>query len=128
MKDSSRGNRTIVLLTAGLLSWLVPGGGYFFLNEKRRALVILISITVTFVIGLHIGSIGVVSTKSWWFLAQVLFNPATFLLARITSGGNYQVFGKPQEIGQIYTGVAGLLNLLCIVSCMYFAHCRTKAS
>ena len=34
----------------------------------------------------------------------------------------YPVFGRPSEIGQIYTSIAGLLNLLCIVNAVYLAH------
>jgi len=36
----------------------------------------------------------------------------------------YLVFGRAGEIGQIYTSVAGLLNLLCIVNAIYVAHQR----
>jgi len=36
----------------------------------------------------------------------------------------YPVYGRPNEIGQIYTSIAGLLNLLCIVNAVYLAHLR----
>ena len=36
----------------------------------------------------------------------------------------YYVFGRPNEIGQIYTSIAGLLNLLCIVNAVHISHMR----
>ena len=41
----------------------------------------------------------------------------------MTSSGQYTSYGKPFDIGQIYTTVAGMLNLLCILSAVYMAHC-----
>ncbi len=43
-------------------------------------------------------------------------------LGYITAGCGYQVYGKPNEIGQLYTSIAGLLNLLCIVNAIYLAY------
>jgi hypothetical protein len=37
---------------------------------------------------------------------------------------DFTVYGRPNEIGQIYTSIAGLLNLLCIVNAVYWAHLR----
>ena len=45
-------------------------------------------------------------------------------LGRITAAGDYPVYGRPNEIGQIYTSITGLLNLLCIVNAVYWAHLR----
>ena len=49
-------------------------------------------------------------------------SPAVFFLGRLSVTGDYPVFGRPNEIGQIYTSIAGLLNLLCIVNAVYLAH------
>ena len=121
------------LISVGLLSWFIPGGGYFLLKEKKRAWVILITISLLFIAGLYVGSIGVVdkvsiADKPWiiseltWYTAQVIVSPAVMVIGSITESGRYQVYGKPEEIGQIYTGIAGLLNFLCIINAVYLAY------
>jgi hypothetical protein len=82
-----------------------------------------------------------------WFVAQVMTSPAIVLLGDHVADAYraaqeqarnaqtqaereqawsraYLVFGRPNEIGQIYTSIAGLLNLLCIVNAVYMAHLR----
>lgn len=121
------------LVSVGLLSWLIPGGGYFLLKEKKRAWVILVTISLLFIVGLYVGSIGVVdkvsiADKPWiisklsWYTAQIFVSPAVMIIGSITESGQYQVYGKPEEIGQIYTGIAGLLNFLCIINAVYLAY------
>ena len=39
----------------------------------------------------------------------------------------YSVFGRANEMGQIYTSIAGLLNLLCIVNAVYLAHANKQS-
>jgi hypothetical protein len=114
------------LLTVGLVSWLVPGAGYLLLNEKKRAIIIFVTITLTFGIGIYIGSIGVVDPigAKIAYIGQIMNSPAVSLIGRITAGGGYPVYGRPNEIGQIYTVISGMLNLLCIVNAVYMAHLR----
>ena len=113
-------------MLVGLLAWAVPGGGYWALGDRRRALVVGIAIGITFLLGLYIGSIGVVDPMGarYWYAAQVMSSPAVFLVGRFVSTGAYTAYGRPYEIGQIYTSIAGLLNLLCIINAVYLAHLR----
>ncbi len=124
----SREKQTLFLLIVGLLSWLVPGGGHFLLKEKERAIIIFGTIVLTFCVGIYIGSIGVINlfgATPWYVVgAQVMNSPMVLLLGRITDGGAYPVYGWPNEIGQIYTSTAGLLNLLCVVNAVYMAYLR----
>jgi len=115
---------SIFLLFIGLVSWAVPGAGFFILNEKKRAVIVFVSITFTFLLGLYVGSVGVIDyVESWpWYIAQIMTSPVVVFLGRIGATGAYPVFGRPCEIGQIYTSIAGLLNLLCIVNEVYLAH------
>ena len=53
-------SHVLFLIFIGLLTWVVPGGGYFLLNEKKRGIIIFITIVLTFCMGLYIGSIGVI--------------------------------------------------------------------
>jgi hypothetical protein len=111
---------------AGLFSWLLPGAGYFLLKEKKRAIIIFVTITLTLCAGLYVGSIGVIDFAGPMPLyvkaAQVMNPPVVLLLSHYTAGGKYPVYGWPNEIGQIYTMVSGLLNLLCIVNVLSLAY------
>jgi len=121
-------NHSLFLLTVGLLSWLVPGAGYLLLSGKKRGTIVFFTIVVTFLLGLYIGSIGVVDPVSakLWYILQILASPFVAALGYVTAGGGFPVYGRPGEIGQIYTSIAGLLNLLCIVNCLYLAHLSQK--
>ena len=116
----------LFLLVVALLSWLVPGGGYYFLNEKKRSIIIFSTVVLIFSVGLYVGSIGVIDpVRSWpWYIAQIMNSPMVMFIGFSTAGGGYRVYGWPNEIGQIYTSVAGLLNLLCIVNAVYLAYLR----
>lgn len=126
MTQASKQGHILFLLTVGLLAWLVPGAGHFALNEKKRAAIIFIAIVLTFCAGLYVGSIGVIDpiNAKPWYAAQIMNSPMVVALGHLTGTGNYPVYGRPSEIGQIYTGIAGLLNLLCIVNAVYMAHLR----
>jgi uncharacterized membrane protein YuzA (DUF378 family) len=124
MASSWKDNRPLLLISIGALAWLVPGAGHYALNEKRRAGVIFVALTLTFLVGLYVGSVGVVDPVHArpWYVAQVMNSPLVMLLGRMGASGEYRVFGRANEIGQIYTSIAGLLNLLCIVNAVYTAH------
>ena len=130
MAQRSKESHAFFLIVVGLLAWLVPGAGHYVLEEKRRAIIIFVTIVVTFCTGIYIGSIGVIDPAGAkpWYLAQIMNSPAVAALARLTAGGAYPVYGRPNEIGQIYTSIAGLLNLLCIVNAVYLAHVREAAT
>ncbi len=116
----------VFLITVGLLAWVIPGAGHFMINEKKRSIIIFVTIVITFLIGLYIGSIGIIdrADAKTWYLAQILNSPMVAALGHLTSNApeKYQVYGRPCEIGQYYTSIAGLLNLLCIVNAVYLAH------
>ena len=124
----SKENHALFLLIVGLLGWLLPGAGYFLLNEKKRSIIIFATIVLTFCTGLYIGSIGVIDFVGTAALyvkaAQIMNPPIVFVLAHYTAGGGFPVYGWPNEIGQIYTMTSGLLNFFCIVNAVYLAHLR----
>lgn len=128
----------LTVAAVGLFGWLIPGGGYFVLGDKKRGTVVLVTLVLTFLVGLYIGSIGVIDPvgSKPWYVAQVMNSPAVILIGNVVAHGYqayaqtkdasqaYFVFGRACEIGQIYTSIAGLLNLLCIVNAVYIAHTR----
>jgi hypothetical protein len=125
-RPQSKENIPAFLFLVGLAGWIVPGGGYLLLRESARAIIIFITIAATFGVGLYIGSIGVVDPISsrLWFIIQMMTTPAAAAIGHMTAGSGFPVYGKPNEIGQIYTSTAGLLNLLCIVNSVYMAYLR----
>ena len=124
--DKDRGLLQVVIV--GLLAWVVPGAGYIALGDRRRGLVVGGAIVATFLLGLYIGSIGVVDPAgaSLWYAGQMLASPMVSLLGQLNIPVNsivpYESYGKPYEIGQIYTSIAGALNLLCIINAAYMAY------
>ena len=114
----------LVLLVVALVSWIVPGGGHFLIKERKRAVIIFVTITSLFMAGLYVGSIAVIdSVGAWpWYIAQIMTTPAVAVLDAITRSGEYVSYGRCSDIGQIYTSIAGVLNLLCILSAVYMAH------
>ena len=124
MARLSKENHVLFLLIVGLLGWFLPGAGHLLLKEEKRAIIIFATITLTFCVGLYVGSVGVIDPVGAkpWYVAQIMNSPLVAVLGHLTAGGGFPVYGRPNEIGQIYTGVTGLLNLLCIINAVYLAH------
>ena len=116
--------------TAGLLSWLVPGLGHIFIGDRKRGIVCMAAIVLTFWTGVAIGSVrGTVDPheRSLWFAAQLGAGVNVGLAyairqAFITPPDGKSSLATPSwvsaEIGVHYTGVAGLLNVLVILDAM----------
>lgn len=126
MAQRSKEGHYLMLLIVGLAGWLIPGGGHLVLKKYWHAIIIFVTIAATFGIGLYIGSVGVINPVGAkpWYVAQIMNTPAVAALGQMTKTEEYAVYGRPNEIGQIYTSIAGLLNLLCIVNAVYLAHLR----
>ena len=120
----SKIDHSLFLVIVALLAWAVPGAGHFVIKERKRAVIIFITITLTFLTGLYVGSIGVIDpVGAWpWYIGQMMTSPAVGMLGHIAKTGQYESYGKPLDIGQIYTSIAGMLNLLCIISAVYMAY------
>lgn len=132
----------LLLLIVAIFAWVIPGGGHFFIKEKKRAIIIFVTITATFVVGLSVGSIAVVDpVGAWpWYVGQMLASPTVAFIGnaaqhatQIDADGQVIIgpdgkgvklvsFGKAHDFGQIYTAIAGALNLLTILSAVYMAH------
>ena len=125
--NSSR-NRVDFLLfltIVGLSAWAVPGAGHLLIRQPKRAVIIFIAVIGLFVTGLYIGSLGVLESiqTAWYiFVGQMLTTPAVGMLTQMAQKGDYVVYGRPADIGLIYTIIAGLLNLLSISNAVYMAY------
>ncbi|MBN1846941.1 MAG: hypothetical protein JW810_14740 [Sedimentisphaerales bacterium] len=109
----------------GLLAWLIPGAGHWLLGQRQRAAVIFVTISTTFLLGLALGSIEMIDPQNAkaWFCAQILCGFWTVLVTLLQNHSITinDMFGRGVNIGQVYAGVAGLLNLLCILDALYRA-------
>jgi len=118
-------------VSVGLAAWCVPGAGYYLLKDTKRGILVCVTVVLTFLIGLSVGSIGVIDKigAKPWYVAQVMNSPAVMLIGNHVAQTRdrtspYKVFGRQAEIGQIYTSISGLLNLLCVVNAVYIAYMR----
>ncbi|MFW6032866.1 MAG: DUF6677 family protein, partial [Phycisphaeraceae bacterium] len=67
--------------TSALAGWLVPGLGHLLLGEKRRGIILLVTILALWVGGLLLGGVGVIDrqTHHYWFFGQVLVAPTLLI-------------------------------------------------
>lgn len=116
----------------GVLAWLVPGMGHWYLGLRDRAVVFFVTIVVTFWGGVALG--GVRSTvnvheNQAWLAAQLCAGPQTLAalmwsrsLPRPPPGSGqvdrYEAPYPAGDIGVVYAGIAGLLNLLVIIDAL----------
>jgi len=113
----------------GLLSWLVPGLGHVFIGAKRRGIVIMVTIAVTFWGGVAIG--GIRSTvnphqRRLWFMAQIGAGSHAVVAGLLGTwsrrGQSPQALSTSRwqsiEIAMVYTGIAGMLNLVVILDAL----------
>ena len=73
MSKAAKNSDVLFLAIVGSAAWAIPGGGYLLLGEIRRALVVSVTILLTFAFGLYIGSIGVIDSigAKPWYIAQI---------------------------------------------------------
>ena len=121
------------LVATGVLAWLVPGLGHLWIGERMRGWIILTTIGLTFWAGIVIGGVrGTVDPGRLWFLAQVTGGGHTIMAFYLGQHSQRSLAesGRPvatqaissrwqgAEIGTVYTGVAGLLNVLAILDAL----------
>jgi hypothetical protein len=132
MANQSKVDHGLLMLVVGLAAWAVPGAGHFIIKERKRGIIIFVTVTLTFLVGLYVGSIGVVDKigAKPWFMAQMMTSPVVGMIGHVTETAKdadgkrkYECFGRSCDVGQIYTSVAGMLNLLCIISAVYMVYC-----
>ena len=129
MPDHQRQPTLFFAFFVTLMGWCIPGSGFFLLNERKRSVIIFVTICLTFAVGLYIGSVAIVDPENEkiCYIFQMLNSPFVALLGSITTTNQLSVFGKSAEIGQIYTEISGMLNLLCIVNTTYLAWSKRQS-
>jgi len=119
-----------------LAGWVVPGLGYILLRQRARGVTIGLTIFILFALGLLIGGARVVEAPSLagnasifsqimqkpWFIGQVLTGLPGMIAAiwsqHCTTPAST---ARVNEIGTLYTAVAGMLNLMSVIDSSYRA-------
>lgn len=118
-----------------LAAWIIPGGGYWMIRQRNRGTVIGVTIVALFVLGILIGGIRVVEAppalsqilQRPWFIGQFLVGPLGLISAWISNGLGTSAYAdvishsRVNEIGTLYTAVAGMLNLMAIIDAAFRA-------
>lgn len=121
---------------AALAGWFVPGLGHACLGERRRAVILAVTIGLLWLGGLLIGGLSVFdrALHPAWFLGQMLVAPSVAVDYAIQtqvktryphppapgSDNFYEPsYGRVHEQGVLYTALAGLLNLLAVLDVLY---------
>jgi hypothetical protein len=119
-----------------LLACAVPGAGHVYLGRAKRGLIIFVTVAALFWSGVAIGGVMTVDPQSdrWWFIAQMftgshglvawqrekktvqkLMAPAgSETLDQRLIQAKIHLSGQAETIARAYSGVAGLMNLMCI--------------
>jgi len=115
------GQRMTRITVAGFLAWLVPGLGHIYLGQRHRGVILLVVIAATFWGGVALG--GATETvdphkRTAWFMAQVSTGAHALVAWRLgrTAEASASMYSwRAEEVAVVYSGVAGLLNLLVIL-------------
>jgi hypothetical protein len=109
-------------MQAGLLAWVVPGAGHFFLGHRGLAWVFFAAITFPYVTGAALGGIKTSINprdNQWLFLAELGVGSYTMVgwaaSRALPDRPEYISYYPANDVAQIYLAVAGLLNLLAIL-------------
>ena len=134
----------------GISSWLIPGAGHWQLGHKRRGGILFVTIQLLFWTGIAIGGIAVVDPAGSlpWFLAQ-LGSGVSGIMASVSRSllfGALHVSGEASllqpaqfraifvdipprslEVGRLYSGIAGLLNVLAVLDALSRGFYKAKS-
>lgn len=117
--DASRqaGNANPVVI--GLAAWAIPGLGHWLLGQRSRAIVLFLTIMLTYWTGIAIGgaryTIDPIGNRLW-FVAELGAGPQSIAIFLATMRQEPPAVPWPDsDIAVIYAGIAGLLNMLVIL-------------
>ncbi len=136
---------------AAILAWLWPGLGHISHGELRRGLLIMFGVLFLFLGGVLIGGIDSVDRKDdrLWFLAQVLCGPIALVVdftnqsklkglpddwvdryergdAAVRTQLTRKSLGHVNEMGTLFSALAGLMNLVAILDALHPPHRRDE--
>lgn len=115
-------HRTTFKPLGGLLALLLPGLGHVVLGRAKRGGLIFVGVMGLFLGGMLIGGIDVIDRQRdfWWFVLQAGVGPLAYVVdslhqSRFASDPLMQSLGRVNEVGSLYAGLAGLVNLIAVI-------------
>lgn len=130
MKETNQPASVARTVQAGVLAWILPGAGHFYLGHRGLAVVFFIAITFPFATGLLFGGVkNFVNPQynRWLFLAEMGVGGYTVAGLSVSRAlpeqrGNepspYVSYYPATDVAEIYLAVAGLMNLLAILDAL----------
>ncbi len=150
MSNSTKSQEKFTPLAA-ILAWVWPGAGHIYLGERRRGLLVMFGVLFLFLGGVLVGGVDSVDRKEdrLWFLAQVLCGPIAIAVDGVNQAvlkplppdwlERYQAadpamtqqlrrkgLGHVNEMGTLYSALAGLMNLVAILDALHPTHRRNE--
>ncbi|NLW86073.1 MAG: hypothetical protein GXY38_04300 [Planctomycetes bacterium] len=149
-------NTMFKTLLAAALAWLIPGAGHVFIGSRVKGAIIFVVIAATFWSGILMGGVMTVDRQAepMWFVAEMLTGGHGLTAWRwqqsvmkkidkdigpVTSAQQYRdlrdeqlarrglaLVSPVEVIARAYSGVAGMLNLLCIFDVVMLVMMRTR--
>jgi hypothetical protein len=118
--------RTVTL--PALAAWAIPGLGHAMIGQKARGGILFATVMTLFVAGIFLGGVDTFDTGksglvAWCQIGLAPCLPASQLVRSIATTTNRTGerlpytpgLGKSQEQGWVFTGTAGLLNIIAIL-------------
>lgn len=135
---------------AAILAWVIPGAGHIYLGRVKRGLIIFVTVTVTFWVGMALGGAMTVdqAAEPWWFTADMLTGasgvigwqiqqhalrgvgqtvaisqdgPTPRTMEQALAEAKLDLVAPTDTVARAYAGVAGMINLLCIFDALILA-------
>ena len=108
---------------------IVPGAGYIVFGDVRRAVLVFVGVMGLVLGGILIGGIDVIDRKQdpFWFSVQVGAGPVVVVADVIhqnqlkPNNVNTPSIGRVNEIGSLYVALAGFLNAIAVIDCLWHA-------
>lgn len=124
-----RENGEKAVYIAGILAWLIPGAGHWYLGMRSRGGIMFVAICGTFLLGVLLGGIEMVDPEHSraWFFAEILSGLPAVISTIVQNPQIEAGSGRGVDLGEVYAGVAGLLNLLCVLDAVQRSHLANRA-
>jgi hypothetical protein len=131
VKTTSGAYRAASAPVAAILAWLLPGLGHWWIGERARGAIFFVVVCVTFWGGVAVGGVRTTvapTDNGAWIAAQLCMGPQTFLALYWNHRLETDASEGPKDLNKaawpassiavVYSGVAGLLNLLVIIDAL----------
>ena len=110
-------------LYAALFTWLAPGAGHWYLGYRRKAIFYFVAIIGLYLAGMAIADFRNINiARHPYYFITYIFNGGTTIIAQLVTHNLPLVRTLERlEVGCLYSGVAGLLNILVLIDAYLLA-------